>query len=364
MREQGTTLYITGAGVSADSGIPTFRGHDGYWTIGSRNYTPQEMATRAMYLGDPAQFLLWYYRRFAAYRHVQPNAVHHWLAGQCNAGQCNAGQCNDSSSGGPSGGSSGGSPRARLITQNIDGLDGKAGNRDYISIHGRLNKMTLLHDQSLFDQRPSDQRPSDQRSSDQPPDHPDSDHDANHDADHDANHDYGVGLCDAPWDEVAASLSSQTSLSNQTSLSSQTSLSKQTSPTPADTTDPDDPAETNEAALIAALLAACRIPPSGPQMGVSLKPYVLLFDEYYTDLYRMTEAERWMNSASRMVFMGTSFSVNITAIALRTAVQRGIPVEIVDPEPIDLAASFGIPAGMADISYHAMTAEAWVQSQG
>ena len=162
MREQGTTLYITGAGVSADSGIPTFRGHDGYWTIGSRNYTPQEMATRAMYLGDPAQFLLWYYRRFAAYRHVQPNAVHHWLAGQCNAGQCNAGQCNDSSSGGPSGGSSGGSPRARLITQNIDGLDGKAGNRDYISIHGRLNKMTLLHDQSLFDQRPSDQRPSDQ----------------------------------------------------------------------------------------------------------------------------------------------------------------------------------------------------------
>ena len=362
MREQGTTLYITGAGVSADSGIPTFRGHDGFWTIGSRNYTPQEMATRAMYLGDPAQFLLWYYRRFAAYRHVQPNAVHHSLAAQCNAGQRND-SSSGGSSGGPAGGSSGGSPRARLITQNIDGLDGKAGNRDYISIHGRLDKMTLLHDQSLFDQRPSDQRPSDQRPSDQRPsdqrpsdqrsDHPDAP-----DAYTDADHDYGVGLCDAPWDEVAASLSSQTSLSNQTSLSSQTS------PTPADPDDPADPAETNEAALIAALLAACRIPPSGPQMGVSLKPYVLLFDEYYTDLYRMTEAERWMNSASRMVFMGTSFSVNITAIALRTAVQRGIPVEIVDPEPIDLAASFGIPAGMAEISYHAMTAEAWVQSQG
>ena len=359
MREQGTTLYITGAGVSADSGIPTFRGHDGFWTIGSRNYTPQEMATRAMYLGDPAQFLLWYYRRFAAYRHVQPNAVHHWLAAQCNAGQGNAGQrnagqCNDSSSGGSSGGPAGGSPRARLITQNIDGLDGKAGNRDYISIHGRLDKMTLLHDQSLFDQRPSDQRPSDQRPSDQRSDHPDAPDapDAYTDADHDADHDYGVGLCDAPWDEVAASLSNQTSLSSQTS------------PTPADPDDPADPDETNEAALIAALLAACRIPPSGPQMGVSLKPYVLLFDEYYTDLYRMTEAERWMNSASRMVFMGTSFSVNITAIALRTAVQRGIPVEIVDPEPIDLAASFGIPAGMAEISYHAMTAEAWVQSQG
>ena len=56
--------------------------------------------------------------------------------------------------------------------------------------------------------------------------------------------------------------------------------------------------------------------------------------------------------------------MNITAIARRTAVQRGIPVEIVDPEPVDLVVSFGIPVGRTDISYHAMTAEVWVQSQG
>jgi len=89
---------------------------------------------------------------------------------------------------------------------------------------------------------------------------------------------------------------------------------------------------------------------------VSLKPYVLLFDEYYTDLYRMGTAEAWMQAARRMVFIGTSFSVNITAIALRTAIQRGIPVEIVDPEPVDL----GIPDGMADVTYHRMTAKEWV----
>ena len=43
------TLFITGAGVSSESGIPTFRGKDGFWTIGSENYTPQEMATRNVY---------------------------------------------------------------------------------------------------------------------------------------------------------------------------------------------------------------------------------------------------------------------------------------------------------------------------
>ena len=111
------TLYTTGAGVSAASGIPTFRGQDGFWTIGSRHYTPQEMATRAMYRNDPMQFLRWYYHRFATYRHHGPNRVHEWLADK------------------------------NLITQNIDGLDGKAGNGNYIAIHGRLDQMTVFHDQ-------------------------------------------------------------------------------------------------------------------------------------------------------------------------------------------------------------------------
>ena len=107
-------LYITGAGVSAQSGIPTFRGKDGFWTIGSKNYTPQEMATRYMYENNPEEFLIWYYKRFAKYRNVLPNKVHKWLNNK------------------------------KLITQNIDGLDGKAGNKDYIAIHGRLDKVTLL----------------------------------------------------------------------------------------------------------------------------------------------------------------------------------------------------------------------------
>ena len=248
-----TVLYITGAGVSVDSGIPTFRGEVGFWTIGSHNYTPQEMATRAMYINDPGQFLLWYYRRFASYRNVAPNAVHDWLSDK------------------------------QLITQNIDGLDGKAGNADYISIHGRLDKVTTLHEQAFSGGG-------------------------------------DIALIDAPWEPVAA-------------------------------LDQDD-----DERLTKALLDQFRISARTrvPEMGVSLKPYVLLFDEFYTDLYRMSEAESWMDQAESIVFIGTSFSVNITAIALRMGVARRIPIDIVDPEPVDL--------GVPDISYHAMTAAAYIET--
>ena len=41
----GRITVMTGAGISAESGIPTFRGPEGYWTVGARVYQPQQMAT-------------------------------------------------------------------------------------------------------------------------------------------------------------------------------------------------------------------------------------------------------------------------------------------------------------------------------
>ena len=101
--------------------------------------------------------------------------------------------------------------------------------------------------------------------------------------------------------------------------------------------------------LIPILLDAFKISKATltPERYVSLKPFVLLFDEYYTDLYRMSEAEDWMHDAQRIVFMGTSFSVNITSIALRTALTNDAAIEVVDPQPIDL--------GYERIEYHRMT---------
>src|SRR5690606_8367388 len=132
-----------------------------------------------------------------------------------------------------------------LITQNIDGLDGKAGNKDYIAIHGRLDQMTLFHEQGPV-----------------------------------------VETFTTPWEQI----SQQGTLSDR--------------------------------ALKTALFELFRIDPTTwhPELDHSFKPYVLLFDEYYTDLYRITEAQERMRAADRMVFMGTSFSVNITQMALDTAI--------------------------------------------
>jgi len=244
------TLYITGAGVSAESGIPTFRGKDGFWTIDSNNYTPQEMATRRMYQNNPTEFLSWYYHRFATYRNHSPNDVHFWLADK------------------------------NLITQNIDGLDGKAGNSNYIAIHGRLDQMTLFHNQEQETTLDKERH---------------------------------VQPITTPWDSIDE---------NNTALS---------------------------------LLQVFNINPESvsPVLYQSYKPYILLFDEYYTELYRISEARQRMLDADRIIFIGTSFSVNITQMALEIAINQNKPIEVVDPNPINIPHLY--------VKYHKMKASAYIQ---
>src|SRR5512132_1777567 len=77
--KQGRAVVLTGAGISAESGIPTFRGHDGYWVVGSRNYMPQEMATHEMFLRAPHEVWRWYLYRFGGCVVARPNAGHEAL---------------------------------------------------------------------------------------------------------------------------------------------------------------------------------------------------------------------------------------------------------------------------------------------
>src|SRR6266576_290666 len=69
-------LVITGAGVSAESGIPTFRGKDGYW----RNLNPAKLATPEAFAKDPGLVWEWYRERRKQLRNAQPNPAHKAIA--------------------------------------------------------------------------------------------------------------------------------------------------------------------------------------------------------------------------------------------------------------------------------------------
>ena len=116
--EDGLVTVLTGAGISAESGIPTFRGPEGYWTVGSEVYHPQEMATLRMFRRRPDDVWQWYLHRATVCDQAAPNAGHLALVDlEKRLGE-----------------------RFLLITQNVDGLHLRAGSspeRTY-QIHGNV----------------------------------------------------------------------------------------------------------------------------------------------------------------------------------------------------------------------------------
>jgi NAD-dependent deacetylase len=126
----GLILVLTGAGISAESGIPTFRGEEGYWRIGSRNYFPEELATRAAFARMPDQIWGWYLYRRSVCRAAQPNAAHLALVRLERAL------------------AERGTGHLLLVTQNVDGLHLRAGSslESTYQIHGNIDYMRALHD--------------------------------------------------------------------------------------------------------------------------------------------------------------------------------------------------------------------------
>jgi NAD-dependent deacetylase len=114
----GRLVVLTGAGISAESGIPTFRGPEGYWTVGSREYRPEEMATFHMFSQNPDEVWQWYLYRLGVCRGADPNPGHAAVRRMEEI-------LGD---------------RFLLLTQNVDGLHLRAGNsmeRTY-QIHGNI----------------------------------------------------------------------------------------------------------------------------------------------------------------------------------------------------------------------------------
>lgn len=118
--------FLAGAGISAQSGIPTFRGPEGYWRIGSTNYQPHEIATFAMFQKMPKEVWKWYLFRRGVCRKAAPNSGHLALAKMEKILES----------------------RFHLVTQNVDGLHLRAGNslRKTFQIHGNINYMRCSAD--------------------------------------------------------------------------------------------------------------------------------------------------------------------------------------------------------------------------
>ncbi len=117
---------LTGAGLSAASGIPTFRDKDGFWTVGSVNYMPEEMGTYEMFLQKPLEVWKWFLYRNTICLKALPNIGHFAITELEKIFE----------------------DRFRLITQNVDGLHFKAGTsqeKSYL-IHGTLEKSRCGHE--------------------------------------------------------------------------------------------------------------------------------------------------------------------------------------------------------------------------
>ncbi|HEY1249641.1 MAG TPA: NAD-dependent deacylase [Thermoanaerobaculia bacterium] len=111
LRDRPRITVMTGAGVSAASGIPTFRGPGGLW----RDFRPEQLATADAFARDPRRVWEWYAWRRELVARARPNRAHEVLAEWSDRFE-----------------------RFALVTQNVDGLHERAGTRNVVRYHGSL----------------------------------------------------------------------------------------------------------------------------------------------------------------------------------------------------------------------------------
>ncbi len=106
-------VFVTGAGISQESGIPTFRGKDGLW----RNYNAMELATIDAFYKNPKLVWEWYNERRRNIFAAQPNLGHKAITELEKYAE------------------------VTILTQNIDGLHQKAGSTEVLELHGSIVKI-------------------------------------------------------------------------------------------------------------------------------------------------------------------------------------------------------------------------------
>ncbi len=128
VREARHVCVLTGAGISAESGIPTFRDAlTGLWA----KFRPEELATPEAFERDPRLVWEWYEARRTSVRAAQPNPGHHALAELARR-----------------------VPRLTLVTQNVDGLHERAGSTGVLEYHGNILRDRCMDEQAVRERVP------------------------------------------------------------------------------------------------------------------------------------------------------------------------------------------------------------------
>jgi NAD-dependent deacetylase len=128
LREAKRIAVLTGAGVSAESGVPTFRqAQTGMWA----KYDPQQLATPRAFRQDPKLVWEWYTWRRELVADVDPNPGHYALAEMEQQ-----------------------APTFTLITQNVDGLHQRAGSRRPFELHGNITRFKCFEQEHIVETLP------------------------------------------------------------------------------------------------------------------------------------------------------------------------------------------------------------------
>jgi NAD-dependent deacetylase len=117
LRQAKSPFVLTGAGISAESGVPTFRGADGLW----KNHAATDLATPQAFQRNPALVWEWYHWRQALISKAEPNPAHHALVRLEKR-----------------------SAKFLLLTQNVDNLHKRAGSRNVLELHGNIFRIRCV----------------------------------------------------------------------------------------------------------------------------------------------------------------------------------------------------------------------------
>ena len=125
LTESESIVFFTGAGISSESGIPTFRGKNGIWN----KLKPEELANFNAFIRNPEMVWEWYNHRKKIIHEAQPNAAHRVIAEMQNHFK-----------------------NVSVVTQNIDNLHRRAGSNTIFELHGNIERNYCINCKKFYNE--------------------------------------------------------------------------------------------------------------------------------------------------------------------------------------------------------------------